>query len=262
MMVSTQKSDHRMYSDEIPFPTPDYALARFKPEQPGPALTDNKSMKTATSTSASAHSTYQSACYGLPDQLQEAQKDPAPLIPEKSVEQPATDDKERPENEAEKMPAVVTASTRQIADTEQENLVCDGGDGGEEVPEAVPKVSGRPVQDDREEGVSPAGESPSATMQKIGLTLSQETRYDGPFDRLQRAYSRIVDPIPHNSLENFPTWLYLFSSASSEAQQDAVFNAQAAELHEYPLELPVGFPSLPVTGRKFQFFGRFIFLRI
>ena len=219
-MVSTQNSDHRVYSDELPFPDPDQALARYDSAEP--SSKENQLMKKAVSTSASAHSTYKSASNGFPSQLLESTNKSSSI--NKEVKQGS--DAQKSNQKSVKINEGKAQSNSEVQNNGK--VTTDKVVGSKNVPEeeddasetkAVLKVSAAPANPDTSapEGNKDAPEL--TTMDKINLSLSHETQYSGPFDRLQKAYSRIVDPVPHTSLENFPTWLYVFSNASQEAQK-------------------------------------------
>ncbi|CBY13337.1 unnamed protein product [Oikopleura dioica] len=69
----------------------------------------------------------------------------------------------------------------------------------------------------------------------------------GPFERLQHAYNRIVDPVPTFSMEDFSSWLYLYQSASDDSgagAPDVIFPDKSPSKNTLDTELPLGFPTL------------------
>ncbi|CBY12589.1 unnamed protein product [Oikopleura dioica] len=76
------------------------------------------------------------------------------------------------------------------------------------------------------------------------------TSTSSPFERLQEAFSRIVEPIPPVSLEDFPSWLYIFATASADSEPEVLDPSLkftvGDNVSSASAEYPAGFPSLSI----------------
>ncbi|CBY36696.1 unnamed protein product [Oikopleura dioica] len=85
---------------------------------------------------------------------------------------------------------------------------------------------------------------PVAQIEKTQPALNSVPH--GPFERLQHAYNRIVDPVPPFSMEDFSSWLYLYQSASEDDNLEVVFPDTSPAKNTLETDLPPGCPSLQV----------------
>ncbi|CBY14297.1 unnamed protein product [Oikopleura dioica] len=210
-MVSSQNSSQSVYTDEVLFPTLSSAQTTFSPDAPVSSLAERKNQQNAQKTSRAAASTYRSACANFPDRKGF------------STDYNITDS-----------PVLPTAPEPEQARAEPSN----------NADPATP-LSVTPLN---EAVTSEAQRSPGRTgtpSSSLGANSTPELS-TSPFDRLQEAFDRIVDPIPPISLEEFPSWLYIFSSASATEDPN----------HDLGLEISVkpdavALPTANSNGRPF-----------